>query len=78
MLKIRVFSTDTCPYCVALKSFLQEKNIKFEELNVAENMEAQKEMVEKTGQLGVPVINVDGQIIIGFDKPKLSSLLNIK
>ena len=76
MQKPRIFSTNSCPYCVALKSFLEENNIEFEELNVAENMEAQKEMVEKTGQLGVPVTNIGDQWIIGFDKDKISKLLN--
>jgi len=77
MQKIRVFSTDVCPYCVALKSFLQENNVEFEALNVAENMEAQKEMVEKTGQLGVPVANIGDQWVVGFDKDKIAKLLGL-
>ena len=60
------------------KAFFGENNVEFTEKNVMTDLQAQEEMIKKSGQLGVPVINVDGQIIIGFDKPKLSSLLNIK
>lgn len=77
MPKIKVYSTKICPYCVTLKEFLKSYNVEFEEVDVSEDIEAQKEMVEKTGQLGVPVIDIDGQIVIGFDKEKISKLLNL-
>ena len=57
--------------------FLKEKNIEFEDVDVAENAEARKEMVEKSGQMAVPVVEIDGEIVIGFDKGKISKLLNI-
>lgn len=78
MAKVRVFSTKVCPYCVVLKQFLNDNKIEFEDLDVSENEEARKEMIEKTGQMGVPVIQIDNEIIVGFNKPKLSQLLGIK
>ncbi len=78
MPKIRVFSTPACPYCVTLKEFLKENNIEFEDINVAEDAQAREEMINKTNQMGVPVIDIDGEIVIGFDKEKISNLLGIK
>lgn len=76
--KIRVFSTLTCPYCFTLKEFLRKNNIDFEDIDVSKDENALKEMVEKSGQMGVPVVDIDGQIVIGFDKEKISELLNIR
>ena len=75
---VKVFSTPTCPYCVVLKEFLKEHNIEFEEIDVAKDKKAAEEMIKKSGQMGVPVIEIDGQIVIGFDKGKISELLKIK
>jgi len=77
-IKVRVYSTVTCPYCVTLKEYLKEKGIKFEDINVAVDKEAAKEMVEKSGQMGVPVSDINGDIVIGFDKVKINQLLGIK
>ncbi len=74
---VKIFTTKTCIYCKNLKTFLQEKGIHFEEVDVGENQEALKEMVEKSGQMGVPVVDIDGQIVVGFDKDKISKLLGI-
>jgi len=74
-MKIRVFSTSTCSYCIHAKDFLKEKGIEFEDIDVSENAEAREEMVEKTGQRGVPVIDVDGKFIVGFNQEKLEELL---
>lgn len=60
------------------KDFFKENNIEFTEFNVAEDEKARDEMISKTKQMGVPVIDIDGEIIIGFDKPKISGLLGIK
>lgn len=76
--KIRVFSTPTCPYCFALKQFLKEKGFAFEDIDVSQNQEALREMVEKSGQMGVPVIEINGQIVIGFDRERIVQLLDIK
>lgn len=77
MAKIKIYSTPTCPYCVTLKEFLKEKGIAFEDVNVAQDARAREEMIHKSGQMGVPVVDIDGKIVIGFDKEKISKLLNI-
>ncbi len=74
---VKVFSTPACPYCFALKNYLKEHNIKFEDIDVSQDQTAQREMIEKSKQMGVPVLEVDGQIIVGFDQPKIRSLLKI-
>ena len=73
-----MYTTPNCIYCKTLKEFLKKNNIQFEEVDVAKNLEARNEMVEKSGQLGVPVTDIDGQIVVGFDRAKISELLNIK
>jgi len=78
MAKIRIFSTPTCPYCITLKEYLKDKGFDFEDIDVSQDEKAREEMVEKTGQMGVPVVEIDGKIIIGFDKEKISELLKIK
>lgn len=74
---IKVYSTPTCPYCEQLKSFLRENDVEFEDIDVSESEEDKEEMVEKSGQMGVPVVDVDGEIVIGFKKEKLEELLEL-
>jgi len=74
---VKVYSTPTCPYCAKTKSFLKENNVPFEDVDVAQNRKAAKEMVEKSGQMSVPVIDIDGKMIIGFDKKAISKELGI-
>jgi glutaredoxin-like YruB-family protein len=76
--KIRVFSTPNCPYCVTLKMYLKEKGFEYEDIDVSSDEKAADEMIEKSGQMGVPVVDISGQIIIGFDKEKINNILNIK
>ena len=78
MPKVKIFTTISCPYCLTLKEFLKERNIEFEEIDVGENPKAAREMIEKSGQMGVPVIEIDGEIVVGFDKEKISKLLKLK
>jgi len=78
MAKVIVYSTDTCPFCDMAKGFLKENKIKFEEYNVAEDQDKLAEMYKKTGQGGVPVIDIDGKIIIGFDEFKIKNALGLK
>lgn len=78
MPQVKVYSTSTCPYCVTLKAFLKENNIDFQDVNVADDAVAREEMIEKTQQMGVPVIDIDGQAVVGFDKEKISDLLGLK
>ena len=75
---VKVYSTPTCPWCVKAKEFLKQHKIKFQELNVAADAKARDEMIEKSGQMGVPVIDVDGTIIAGFDEKELKKVLKIK
>ncbi len=77
MPKVTLYSTPTCAYCITLKKFLEEKGIEFQEIDVSENKEAADRMVEKTGQMGVPVTEIDGEMIVGFDRDKISKALNI-
>jgi glutaredoxin 3 len=75
---VKIYSTEWCHFCKEAKKFFQENNIKFEEINVEEDQEAAKEMVEKSGQMGVPVIDIDGTIIVGFDRQKIKKALGLK
>ncbi|MBN2421917.1 glutathione S-transferase N-terminal domain-containing protein [Candidatus Woesearchaeota archaeon] len=68
MSKIIVYSTKMCPYCTMLKDFLREKNIEFEAVDVGEDREKAEEMIRKSGQMGVPQIEINGKIIVGFNK----------
>lgn len=78
MTKIIVYSTNTCPYCVMAKQWLKEKKVDFEEVNVGLDQERAREMIKKSGQMGVPVIDIDGEVIIGFDRPKMENSLKTK
>lgn len=74
---IKVYSTPTCPYCVTLKGWLKSKNIEFEDIDVAEDEKAREDIIERSGQMGVPVVDIDGEIVIGFDRDKIEKLLKI-
>ena len=76
--KVTIYTTPTCVYCKAAKEFFQEKDIAYEEKNVAEDEKARDHMVQASGQMGVPVIEIGEDIVIGFDKPKLSELLGVQ
>ena len=77
MPKVTVYSTPTCPWCVKVKEFLKETNIPFQEVNVAADHKAAQDMIEKSGQMGVPVTDIDGAIIVGFDKNALKKALKL-
>ncbi len=68
MAKIKVYSTPTCPYCRLAKNFLKEKGVDFEEVDVSVDRKAAEEMMQKSGQIGVPQIEINEKIIVGFDK----------
>ena len=72
---ITVYSTQTCPWCYKAKEFLKEKGVSYKDVDVGADQEAANEMVEKSGQMGVPVIDIDGKIIVGFDKEELEKVL---
>jgi glutaredoxin 3 len=72
---IKVYTTSTCPYCTMLKDFLKEKGVEFVNYDVGGDNEKLKEMREKSGQFGVPVIDIDGRMIVGFDKEEIEKAL---
>jgi len=72
-----IYSTPTCPWCARTKQFLKENNITFQDSDVSSNQQAAEEMVKKSGQMGVPVLDIDGEIIVGFDKEKIKAALGI-
>ena len=75
--KVTVYSTSTCPYCVGIKQFLKGHSIEFEDIDVGVDQKKAQEMVQKSGQMGVPVLDIDGEIIIGFDKAKIQATLGL-
>ncbi len=75
--RVIVYSTPSCPWCTRLKNYLKEKNVKFEDVDVAANRSRAEEMQRKSGQMGVPQTDIQGQIIVGFDKPKINRLLGL-
>jgi len=78
MKKVKIYTAPGCPFCVLAKEYLKEKGIFFEEVDVSQNENAAREVIEKTGQMGVPVIEIDGEIVIGFDKERIDEILNLK
>lgn len=77
MKNVIVYSTPSCVYCKMAKAYFDEKGIKYSDKDVMVDVEARKEMMEKSGQLGVPVIDIGGKIIVGFDKGAIKDLLEI-
>jgi len=72
-----IYSTPTCHFCQMAKEFFKEKGIEYAEYNVLTDLGKRQEMIDKTGQMGVPIIMVDGHIVVGFDRTEVSSLLGI-
>lgn len=75
--KVLVYGTPTCPYCQKVKEYLKENNIDFTDFDVSSDQEKLEEMKNKTGQMGVPVVDIDGKIVKGFDQEKLNQILGI-
>ena len=74
--KVTIYSTSTCPYCVYAKDYFKNKGVAYEDKNVGIDREAGQEMIKKSGQMGVPVIDIDGEIIVGFQPEVFEQLLN--
>lgn len=72
---VKVYSTPTCPWCTVTKNYLKSRNVPFEDIDVTLDRAAAVEMVQKSGQRGVPVIDIDGRIIVGFDQGTIDSLI---
>lgn len=75
---VKIYSTPSCVYCVTLMKYLKKNNIEFKKIDVSKDESALKEMIEKSGQMSVPVVDIDGKIVVGFDKKRINELLNIK
>lgn len=73
--KITIYSTPTCHYCNLAKDFFKSKGLKYEEINVATDLAKRKEMVEKSGQMGVPVIDIGGELVVGFNEEVVARIL---
>ncbi len=73
-----VYSTSSCPYCVMAKNFLRENKVAYEDINVGEDEEKAEEMIQKSGQTGVPVLDINGKIIIGFNREAIKRALGLK
>lgn len=77
MKTVTIYSTPSCHFCHMAKDYLNEKNVVYTDYNVAEDMEKRAEMVKKSGQMGVPVIQIDNELFVGFQKDKINELLGI-
>lgn len=73
--EVVVYSTPTCPFCKKTKDYLNQKGIAYNDINVAADKEKAKEMIQMSGQMGVPVIVIDGQLVVGFNQAKIDELL---
>lgn len=74
---VSVYTTPTCPWCIKVKQFLTENKIEFKNIDVSTDQAAAGEMIKKSGQMNVPVLDIDGQIIVGFDKERIKSILGL-
>lgn len=75
--KVKIYSTPACPYCIRAKQYLKDNNIIFENVDVSADAQAGQEMIEKSGQMGVPVLDIDGRIIVGFDRDAIIKALGL-
>ena len=75
--EVKVYSTPTCPYCKMAKKFLEDNGIEYQDLNVAEDKAAREEMIRKSGQMAVPVIDIEGEFVIGFNQAQLKQKLGL-
>ncbi len=78
MKKITIYSTPACHFCRMAKEFFKDNNVEFQDFDVSQDSEKRKEMMDKSGQMGVPVIIIDERLIVGFNKPQIVELLGIK
>ncbi len=74
---VKVYSTPTCPHCIRVKQYLKDKGVEYDDIDVSGDTAKGQEMVKKSGQMGVPVLDIEGEIVIGFDKDKIEKALGI-
>lgn len=75
--RVIVFSTPSCTYCNSVKRYFRDKGIKYKDVDVSRDNAAARDMVRRSGQMGVPVIDIGGKVVVGFDRPKIDRLLGI-
>lgn len=75
---VKLYTTPVCPYCFTLKEFLKENDIKFKEIDVSRNEKLKEELIKKTGKMEVPIIDINGEIVVGFNREKICKLLDIR
>ena len=78
MAKVKIYTTPYCHYCKMAKEYFKSKGVEYEEYDVMTDLQKREEMMKKSGQLGVPVLDIDGKIVIGFDRPKINEYLGLK
>ncbi len=76
MPKVKVYTTPTCVFCLPVKKLLEDRGVAYEEIDVSQNQEALEEIKDRTGQAGVPVTEIEGELVVGFDKEKIIALLD--
>jgi glutaredoxin 3 len=77
-LRVIVFTTPTCTYCNAVKKYLRQQKIRYKEVDVSRDQAAARDMVRRSGQMGVPVVDINGKIVVGFDRPKIDKYLGLE
>jgi len=77
MANVKVYSTPACPFCVQVKQFLKDNQVAFEDIDVSADYDKAQEMIDKTGQMGVPVLDIDGEVIVGFDREAITNALKL-
>lgn len=75
--RVLVFTTQTCPWCTRVKSYLAQRKVPFREVDISRDASAARDLVRRTGQMGVPVVEIDGRPVVGFDKPQIDRLLGL-
>ncbi len=78
MKNVTIYSTPTCHFCGLAKDFFKANNVSYQEFNVGSDLAKRAEMIEKSGQMGVPVIIIDDEVVVGFNEPKIADLLELK
>ncbi|MBD3164649.1 NrdH-redoxin [Candidatus Woesearchaeota archaeon] len=76
MAEVKIYSTPTCPWCKKTKDFLKQKGVDFKDIDVSSDEKSRNEMIDKSGQMGVPVLDIDGKVIVGFDQKAIESALS--
>jgi glutaredoxin 3 len=75
---VKLYTTPACPYCFTLREFLKENKVDFEEIDVSQDERVRDDMIKKSGQMGAPVLEIGGEVIVGFDKVKITKLLGLE